>query len=66
MEDAVADPHGRDLEHARGAAAASVAASSRFRIDCSPAPFSTAAGCISHAAAAISTVSGSPRSRPAA
>ena len=65
MEDALADAHGRHVEHAGGGAAA-VASSRRRRIEPSRAPFSTATGCISQAAAASITVSGSPRSRPPA
>ena len=38
----------------------------RARPSAAPAPLSTALGCISHAAAAISTLSGTPRSRPPA
>src|SRR5215210_1313868 len=48
--------------HTPAAAACAVASSTRSAIDRSAAPFVTAAGCISHAAAAISTISSSQRS----
>src|SRR5918995_994285 len=48
------------------AAASAVASERRLAIEPSPAPLISAAGCISQAAAAISTVSRSPRSRPPA
>ncbi len=48
------------------ATAPAVASSSRRFVEPSSAPLISATGCISHAAAAISTLSRTPRSRPAA